>query len=549
MRGPVVALLFVAGCGEPPAGPAGREPGPAQADDRDGDGYAADDCDDLDASVHPGVELDPCNDTDDDCDGEVDEDADRYWYLDADDDGYGAGEPEGPACEGGEGTVANALDCDDADATSWPGADEACDQADNDCDGTVDEGLTGSAVYYADADGDGSGDPEATTDACAMPEGYVENAWDCDDADDAEPRWADASAGRGGDGTMTDPYDTIQEAIDAASACVRVRGGNYAESLAVDGRAIDIVGVDGSDETVVTAEAESPVLTVKDSPGLSLSGMELTGGGGYAETDVGASYTSTSWYGGGLVAVDASVTLEDVVFSSNSLPDYSYECDASGCAYVSSVGGGIFASGGSLTLTDVDLRGNSAYQVGAMYVANADVVMTRVRLLGNSAEYYAGTYLVSSTLDAQNLIVNANKASGQYEGILLYEVAATLDHATIVDVDYGIVAAGSRALTLRNSIVAGEVVGVASEREPTAAYNDVWGAATDWSGIDDPTGSDGNISEDPAFVTWKRDSSWSNDNLALDEGSPCVDAGDPEELDTDGTVSDVGAYGGPNGGW
>jgi len=40
------------------------------------------------------------------------------------------------------------------------------------------------ATWYADADEDGYGDPQATTTACQRPEGHVANAEDCDDDDD-----------------------------------------------------------------------------------------------------------------------------------------------------------------------------------------------------------------------------------------------------------------------------------------------------------------------------------------------------------------------------
>jgi len=60
-------------------------------------------------------------------------------------------------------------DCDDTDPTSYPGGTEVCDAADNNCDGTTDEGF--------DVDGDG-----ATT--CG-PDG-IEGSFD-DDCDDADP--------------------------------------------------------------------------------------------------------------------------------------------------------------------------------------------------------------------------------------------------------------------------------------------------------------------------------------------------------------------------
>ena len=69
--------------------------------------------------------------------------------LDQDHDGYKAFE-----------------DCDDLDAKTHPGAEELCDQADNDCDGAVDEGF--------DSDGDG-----------ALSAALCEHGDDCDDTDGA----------------------------------------------------------------------------------------------------------------------------------------------------------------------------------------------------------------------------------------------------------------------------------------------------------------------------------------------------------------------------
>ena len=56
--------------------------------DEDGDGYTSDvDCDDHCIHRHPGA-LESWNIIDDDCDGEVDEDA-LPFYRDDDGDGYG----------------------------------------------------------------------------------------------------------------------------------------------------------------------------------------------------------------------------------------------------------------------------------------------------------------------------------------------------------------------------------------------------------------------------------------------------------------------------
>ena len=95
---------------------------------------------------------------DDDCDGQTDEDDVCPTCTDSDGDGYG------PACAAGP-------DCDDSDDAIHPGADEVCDQVDNDCDDQTDEdGVCGDCV---DNDQDGH---DAVSDDCPGSD-------DCDDTD------------------------------------------------------------------------------------------------------------------------------------------------------------------------------------------------------------------------------------------------------------------------------------------------------------------------------------------------------------------------------
>ena len=75
-------------------------------------------------------------------------------------------------------------DCDDERADVYPGAHELCDGADNDCDGTVDNGLDRVTVY-ADHDGDGAGVDDDTTLACDTGDGWAAVGGDCDDANGA----------------------------------------------------------------------------------------------------------------------------------------------------------------------------------------------------------------------------------------------------------------------------------------------------------------------------------------------------------------------------
>ncbi len=148
------------------------------------DGYVNNglDCDDTRTLIRPGA-TEVCDGVDNDCDGEVDEDGAQFapdWWEDADGDGYG--DPDGDvvtgSCEAPAGYAGNRDDCDDADDAVHPGADEACDGVDNDCDGVLD------ALWWADADGDGFGDAAVEQDACDPGDGWVQEATDCDDSRD-----------------------------------------------------------------------------------------------------------------------------------------------------------------------------------------------------------------------------------------------------------------------------------------------------------------------------------------------------------------------------
>lgn len=77
--------------------------------------------------------------------------------------------------------VARDEDCDDEDATTYPGAPETCDGSDQDCDGSVDEHAVDSNPWYPDLDGDGWGTTPESTWSCSPPEHAASQAGDCDD--------------------------------------------------------------------------------------------------------------------------------------------------------------------------------------------------------------------------------------------------------------------------------------------------------------------------------------------------------------------------------
>ena len=107
------------------------------------------DCNDANALIYPGAD-EVCDGVDNDCDDVVDEDptdGDTY-YADLDGDTYGDPNSSITACTQPTGYVTNNTDCDDLSATTYPTADEICgDNADNNCDGSIDENCIVSFSY------------------------------------------------------------------------------------------------------------------------------------------------------------------------------------------------------------------------------------------------------------------------------------------------------------------------------------------------------------------------------------------------------------------
>ncbi|MFM9056211.1 MAG: MopE-related protein, partial [Bacteroidota bacterium] len=136
------------------------------------------DCDDTNPLINPnGTES--CNAVDDDCDGSIDEGLELTWYRDADGDGFGDPAVTSLSCSLPVGYVADNTDCNDAEATVNPNGTETCNLIDDNCDGSIDEGV--QLTWYVDADGDGSGDASSSTLACLQPAGYAIDNADCDD--------------------------------------------------------------------------------------------------------------------------------------------------------------------------------------------------------------------------------------------------------------------------------------------------------------------------------------------------------------------------------
>lgn len=97
----------------------------------------AGDCDDTNQDSYPFAPEDCTDGQDNDCNGVIDDEFERWTDLDG--DGFGDPATSRIACDANENEVDNNVDCDDSDGYVNPAVPEVCsDGVDNDCDATID---------------------------------------------------------------------------------------------------------------------------------------------------------------------------------------------------------------------------------------------------------------------------------------------------------------------------------------------------------------------------------------------------------------------------
>ncbi len=466
-------------------------------------GYVSDatDCDDGDSAQYPGAD-EYCNAEDDDCDGDIDEEAvDGDWYA-TDDDGDGFGDPGSTVwtCDGAD----NEYDCNDADS--------------------------GEPVVVDGATGSSSGDGSAASPFDAIQDG-IDTASEC----------------------VIVYQGTYFEALNFNGHDITVTG--------VDGSASTIIDASGYGEPVVTFNS-AELATLE---GFTLTGGEgyhEATSSSYACTSITTCTDYIDTYAGGGIYIDgADPELIDLIIEANALPASSTTVSGNDTFYVYSYGGGIFVAGGTVVMEDSSLIENSADQGGGVYIDATSIAdITSSWVISNTATDGGGFELDGGELSLTNVASMWNAASSDGGGIFLIDAILYATNITQGGDDAptggGIYASGSSTATVMNSIIAeagtGEGVLVGGSASFTGTYNDVYNnAGGDYSGITDPTGSSGNISADPVFATWTDNSNYADDDMSLGATSPAIDAGNPSSTynDADGTGNDMGAWGGPGSSW
>ena len=540
-------------------------------------GHVADtgDCDVADSAIHPGAD-ERCDGLDDDCDGEIDEEAidAPAWYPDLDGDGFGDLAAPTPSCAAPSGLISDDSDCDDVDPNTFPGATERCDAVDQDCDGLANQGL------------------DVPTDAASI-------------------------------------RAAIYRATEGQLICVE--SGVWAEHLELRGVDLRLESFDGPETTFIDGEGSGPVLTIDhgETAATEISGFTITGGDSSKGSGIFIRQASPTLHdlvvrdnlctrsfcqGVGIYIEDAAPELSDLEVSNNI-------ASAGSSIY----GVGIYATGSTVVMEAVEVLGNQ-YQGsssggeqargvgvavlftqlewsggavatqschaptlpseidgdcigGGIFGYWSDLSLSHLRIADNQLTVPfqaagAGLYLEDSSLSMAASIVSGNRigngASSAEGGGLYLETSepVVLEGCDIVGniVESGGsslgggIAASNQLVDLQlfdvhmvgNEAARGGAVGL-NGADTGEGVSIAWSNSTDngdqpWWGLSDPKGTDGNISEDPLFVDTSSSASTDWD-LHLSTGSPSIDAGDPSKVDVDGTVADIGAYGGEDGDW
>ena len=488
-----------------------------------------------------------------------------------------------PTCAGtpddadGDGWTVAEGDCDDSLAAVHPGAEEACDGLDTDCDGFMELEVPGAfATIQAALDV-----AEDVDLVCVEAGTYTENLV----ISETSPTLRGAGAGL----TVVDGDGEQVLLIDQASPVVEdltLTGGMKHEGagLLVDYGSPTLRGVD------ITGNTCDPSRSACYGTAIALYGGEPV----FEDLVVSDNRTDYADYEGSeaqrfqgtvLMSWWSAPTFRDVAFLDNTLVP-----PAGRSASHDVIGGLAYIYDGTATFEGVDFIGNELVADGVGQVdvvggllalaGGAEVTMSHARFLDNvvgGQDIRGG--LVSATgarlglewaMVANNEVSEADEVDGALfrvggDGAVgIYQGSITRNDASTTWAPvYGTVASlgcsggGSDAMfQLDNTDLSHNIGGryaVYTSGEGCAygswvEYSNLWQTGAlhpDWT----PMRERGNLEVNPAYRSTSGDSAADWD-LRLSSGSGLVDAGAPTLSDADGSRSDIGAWGGSEGdGW
>jgi hypothetical protein len=410
-------------------------------------------------------------------------------FPDADFDGYGTGDTQVRSCDPGVPQVSPVSgDCNDADPSVNPGAQDPCNGADLNCNG----------------------------------------------------RW---------DITFPGTCSSLQQALAVAvsarvtNGLIRVQPGQYWGPFVFGGASVELRGTGGAAATVLTnpTSVESAVVLLRDGEGPStvIDGFTITGGLGHS--------ASADWVeGGGIYVNAASPTLRNLVVRDNRANRMGAGFGGgiqlrSSAARLSNV---LVAD----NVASYYGGGLSLYQAHGAVLENVRVVQNRASYGGGLAAYASSPVRITNGIFSKNDGAAGGAIMVQYGSMEVIN-ASLVDN--VANGGAGLYLLGTN-VQLLNVTMSGGVfrheggaIMLVDGSAPIVSFSNFFGnAAPEFVGMGSPVGTAGNIAVDPTFVQ-KSASDATTWNLRLAPGSPLIDAGDPALADPDGSRSDIGAFGGP----
>ena len=216
-------------------------------------------------------------------------------------------------------------------------------------------------------------------------------------------------------------------------------------------------------------------------------------------------------------------------------------------------GGGLYFKGKSATLLDLNFQEAQGYSSGgAVYLEAEEVLVEGLRVHTASCVYGSGggLFVKADLAELDGLWiedVECDSAGGLY--LEVQELELTRSVVLNGTATYGSGTAwmgGEELYVLNNDFLEGGQLDLKAGGRGLFQNNIVSSSEVSFEGIDQlgwnawsglsPEAGEGDIEGDCDFVSYP-------DDLHLAEGSPCIDAGNPELLDEDGSRSDIGAFG------
>jgi hypothetical protein len=351
-------------------------------------GYVSnsEDCNDGTSSVFPGgTEL--CDGFDNDCNGEIDDGAGDIltFYADTDGDGYGDVDNTIAACAAPSGYVADASDCNDAEASVNP-----------------------DTLWYPDYDVDGFGRDELAVLSCEQPNGYVINNLDCDDnAGHINPDAEEICDGLDSNCDGKQDADDIDGDLDGQTPC-QGDCDDLDSTVLLGGEEICDDGLDNDCDSRLNNNCAEDT---------SASDMTITGSASYGYLG----------YGGDIADVDGD-GVSDLLIGAYGAGSPSY----SGRVYIFL--GPLSSGSASTSDADIEIAGTASYDyAGGSVLAGEDingdgysdtVVHARDTSYSGMLYVYYGPLTAGTDLDAADAVISGNSSDylGNYGAFQIADV-------------------------------------------------------------------------------------------------------------------------------